>query len=100
MRKLKKYFFWIATALYTVWVVFLDDANLLEQRAMSQQLAQLQQENEDYKAKLEVARREYQELMGTPKLREKFAREKYLMKRDKEDIFVLVDANGELLEKP
>jgi hypothetical protein len=33
------------------------------------------------------------ELMGTNELLEKFAREKYLMKRDAEDIYIIEEAD-------
>lgn len=40
-----------------------------------------------------------QEILGNDQLREKFAREKYLMKKANEDVFVIVDEKNEPLEK-
>jgi cell division protein DivIC len=39
------------------------------------------------------------EVMGNKKLIEKFAREKYLMKRPNEEIFVIVDEDNQPIEK-
>jgi cell division protein DivIC len=38
-------------------------------------------------------------VMGNKKLVEKFAREKYLMKKPKEEIFVIVDEENQPIEK-
>jgi cell division protein FtsB len=37
--------------------------------------------------------------MGNPALLEKYAREKYFMKRPKEDVFVIVDQDNQPIEK-
>jgi cell division protein FtsB len=38
-------------------------------------------------------------VIGNPALLEKYAREKYLMKKPKEDIFVVVDENNQPIER-
>jgi len=47
-------------------------------------------EHEQYERDIKQVRAELHELNGDLALLEKFAREKYLMKRDNEDVFVLV----------
>jgi cell division protein FtsB len=48
-------------------------------------------EKEYYQQKIEEDRRRIDELKTNTENLEKFAREQYLMKKDNEDIFVIVD---------
>lgn len=44
-----------------------------------------------FQSEIEKSKKERSELFGNKDNLEKFGREKYLMKRDDEDIFILVD---------
>jgi len=56
---------------------------------------ELRSEKEYYEANIEVVKKDRAELLSSPALLEKFAREKYLMKRPGEDVFVLVPKEEE-----
>jgi cell division protein FtsB len=66
---------------------------------MYRELGRLQEEKSYYNQKLIEVEKERIEVMGSPKLVEKYAREKYLMKKPKEEIFVIVNEENEPLEK-
>ena len=57
---------------------------------MRQQLSELEKEKEHYLEKMAEVEKDRRELMGNPELLEKFAREKYLMKRPNEEVFIIV----------
>ena len=77
-------------------VAVLDDNSLLNRHKRSVHMEQMRTEIERYKQEYAYADGRLRELEN-PAAVEKLAREKYFMKRDNEDLFVLVD---ELSEQP
>ena len=92
--------FYVATAIgLLVWMTFFDANDLLTQARNWWKLQELEAEARFYKTEIKRVQAENREVLGNDRLREKFAREKYLMKRSSEDIFVIVDEQNEPLEK-
>jgi cell division protein FtsB len=58
---------------------------------MNSRLGALEDEKEYYLEKIKEVEKDRMELMTNKELLEKFAREKYLMKRENEDVFVIVE---------
>jgi cell division protein FtsB len=52
-------------------------------------LRSLESEKEYYRQKIAEVEKDRKELLTNKELLEKFAREKYLMKKEKEDVFVI-----------
>lgn len=83
-----KYFF---TALvFFSWIFFFDQNNILAQLQYKLELSKLNEEKEFYQNEIHQIESDLEELKTNPQTLEKFAREKYLMKKDKEELFVLV----------
>jgi cell division protein FtsB len=79
------------TALALVaWVALFDRNDLWTNWKNQRELGRMQEQQEWYAAEIQRTREQLQELGSDKRLLEKFARERYLMKRDNEDIFVLV----------
>jgi cell division protein DivIC len=98
LRKLGS--FYIASGLGLVlWMTFFDANDLPMQIRNWWQLHQLEEEAQYYRAKIKTVQTEQREVLGSDRLREKFAREKYWMKKQGEDVFVIVDEHNEPLEK-
>ena len=74
---------------FLVWMLFLDSNNLITRYQMSAKQRSLEREKEYYIEKIREVERDRAELMGSSELLEKFAREKYLMKKESEDIFII-----------
>lgn len=81
-----KYF--IATAAFVVWVAFLDRNNLIATIQLQREVNKRESQKEFYIKEIEQTKTEAAELLGSPDKLEKFAREKYHMKRDDEDLFI------------
>ena len=99
MRRLislfKNKYFWI-TAAFIVWMVFFDKNDLFSQYQYHEQLSKLKQERDFYTKETAKVNKDLDELTSNPAKLEKFAREKYLMKKDNEDVYVIVkDKNSE-----
>jgi cell division protein FtsB len=94
MKKLIKYssnFYVVATLLFLFWITFIDSNNLVNHFRLSQKLNQLEDQKEFYQEKKEKINGEREELLSNPELLEKFARERYLMKKPTEDLYVIVE---------
>jgi cell division protein FtsB len=83
-----KYF--LVTVAFVVWMVFFDKNDLLSQYQYHQEVSKLKQERDFYKDQTVKVSKDLDELTSDPKKLEKFAREKYLMRKDNEDVFVIV----------
>jgi len=75
----------------TVWVIFFDKNDLRTQLELHRQVRQLEKERGYFVQEITSITADTKELTTNPKTLEKFAREKYLMKRNNEDIFVIVE---------
>jgi cell division protein FtsB len=93
----KKYFrflknkYILTLVLFFLWLLFFDQNNLLERHKLNSEYNQLLQEREYYMQKIEEDRKRIKELKTDNENLEKFAREQYLMKKDNEDIFIIVE---------
>ena len=82
-----KYF--IAAAFFIVWMLFFDmrDWSLISSRR--EKLADLQKGERNLNKQITETRRELDLLKTNAQTIEKYAREKYLMKKDNEDLFIV-----------
>jgi cell division protein FtsB len=88
-----KYF--IASVVFAGYMIFADKNNVIEQYELQKQYTKIKREHQYYEDQIKQARQQYDELFTNDKSLEKFAREKYLMKRDDEDVFVIVKPQKE-----
>ena len=72
-------------------VGFLDDNSMWSHIKNLQRIDELMAEKERYNAEFRRAQAQIKELDRNPKAIEKIARERYFMKADNEDIFILSD---------
>jgi cell division protein DivIC len=91
LPKAFKNFYIVSLAVFFIWMLALDSNNLIARFQLSSKLNSLEDEKEYYEEKIQEVQRDHDELFGDKESIEKFAREKYLMKKDKEDIYVIVE---------
>lgn len=73
---------------FFIWVTFFDQNNLFTQYDYHLKLKEMEREQQFYNDEIAKTKKELNELSTDQKALEKFAREKYLMKKDNEEIFV------------
>jgi cell division protein FtsB len=78
----------ITIAIFLVFLLFFDQNNIITQYTYRSQLNKLKTEKEYFNQEIEKTTRELNELTKNPVSLEKFAREKYYMKKENEEIFV------------
>lgn len=74
-----------------VWVFFFDKNNIFSQMELTHQFQSLDADRKYYLEEIEKNKSDIFDLQTNSATLEKFAREKYLMKKDNEDIFVIVE---------
>lgn len=80
----------LAGTAFTVWIVFFDRHDLFTQRERKQELEALEKSKEYYIDQIARERKSLEELQRNPAVIEQYAREQYGMKRDNEDVFLIV----------
>lgn len=82
-----KYF--VSFAAFCMIVLFLDRNDVFTQLERQKELRGLQQSKEYFSSQISSERKELEGLKNNPATIEKYAREKYLMKRDNEELFLV-----------
>jgi cell division protein FtsB len=82
-----KYFLVLVAAM--VWFVFFDQNNLIQQYRLQRQIREFRQEIEYYRQEIARDSIDIQKLRNNPEELERYAREKYLLKKENEDIFII-----------
>ena len=85
---IRKHKYLITIAAFLVIIVFLDENSLIQRAKHQQEINTLNAEIEKYRKQYEEDTEKLKELTNNPEAMEKIAREKYLMKKPNEDIFI------------
>lgn len=88
-----KYF--VTTLVFVGWMLFFDKNDMLSQYEYKTEVTALKEEKDFYTSEITVIKRDLNELNTNLNTAEKFAREKYFMKKDNEDVFVIITENKE-----
>lgn len=76
----------LSMLLFLVWIAFFDKNNLYNQYKLSQKLENLESDKITYEEKLVTAIKEREILENN---KERYAREKYFVKKDNEEVFII-----------
>lgn len=84
-------FYILSLLIFLTWMLLLDSNDFISQAKLSSKLKNLEAEKTHYLEKIEEVKKDREELLSNNELLEKFAREKYLMRRKTEDLYVIVE---------
>ncbi|HEX8041139.1 MAG TPA: septum formation initiator family protein [Chryseosolibacter sp.] len=84
-------FYFVTLAIFFGWMLLLDSNNIVARYQLGSKLNSLEDEKEYYEEKIKEVKKDRSELLGDKESIEKFAREKYLMKKETEDIYIIVE---------
>ena len=82
-----KYF--ISIVVFLVWLTFFDDRDIVNQLKHSRELNQLEKSRDYFLQEIRTTSAELDKLKSDPATLEKYAREKYRMKKDDEDLYII-----------
>lgn len=74
-------------------MMFFDKQSYFYQKKLDKELEALEKDTTFYSTEIKVATEKLEELKGSKIAKEKLAREKYLMKKDQEEVFIIVPEN-------
>lgn len=83
-----KYF--ISLTAFFIWMLFFDHNNIISQVQLRMKLSDYLGKKEYYEQQIAQVKKEKQGLLTNQDSLERFAREKYLMKKDNEDLYVIM----------
>lgn len=80
---------------FLVWMFFFDRNDLVSQVRLRMKLSDHRDKKEYYEEQIAQVKKEKSELLTNQASLEKFARERYMMKKDNEDLYVIVPGKKE-----
>lgn len=87
---------WVLCFFFT-WMIFLDNYSYFDHRILDQQIEDLEDNATYYKEEIKKDQQNIKQLKNSEQI-EKYAREKYYMKKDSEDIYI-IEFEGDTIEK-
>jgi hypothetical protein len=93
-KKILKFFinkYFLTTVAFFVWLVFFDNNNILTNMRTRDKLNVLKKEKKFYIDEVKKDSILVQKLLYDTLELEKYARERYLMKKDNEDVYLVID---------
>ena len=87
----------MAFVLFAFWILFLDNYSYLEHRVLNKEINELEDNIDYYKKEITADSIRIKKLKNQDQI-EKYAREKYYMKRENEDIYI-IEFEGETSEE-
>lgn len=78
----------IVIVFFAVWMIFLDNTSYLDHRVLNKELDELENNKKYYQEEIKKDEENIKRLRNPDQI-EKYAREKYYMKRDSEDIYII-----------
>jgi cell division protein DivIC len=81
--------FFLATTCFVVWILFFDRNDLFTQMERRKELGEIRESKRYFEQRIAEDRKFSKDLQFNASAIEKYAREKYLMKRDNEDLFLV-----------
>jgi cell division protein DivIC len=82
---------------FSTWMIFLDNYSYFDHRFLDKQIDELEDNATYYKQEIKKDQENIKQLKN-PDQTEKYAREKYYMKKDSEDVYI-IEFEGDTIEK-
>lgn len=84
--------YFLTLGFFVVWMLFFDQKDVFTQLERKKELNKLRQSKAFYEAEIQKTAKELTDLQRNTQALEKFAREKFYMKKDGEDVFIVEDS--------
>ena len=91
--------YFIALLAFVIWMLFFDQRNFFLQRERASELKQLEQAKGYYEKEISTTQEQLNSLQSNPGAVEKYARERYLLKREGEEIYLFEDTAVKSVEQ-
>lgn len=78
---------------FAIWMLFFDQRDFFQQKERAVELNKLEAAKKYYQDEISKTKKQLENLQNNPAAIEKFARERYLLKRDGEEVYLFEDSN-------
>ncbi|WP_281226496.1 FtsB family cell division protein [Flavobacterium aquiphilum] len=95
-KTLSNKYVWVSLSFLT-WMIFLDNYSYFEHRFLNKQIDELEENASYYQNEIKKDEEKIKQLKNPLQI-EKYAREKYFMKKDSEDIYI-IEFKGDTIKK-
>lgn len=83
--------YFLACLAFLLWMLFFDQRNIFLQRDRAAELEQLEQAKAYYEKEISTTQEQLNNLQSNPGAVEKYARERYLLRREGEEVYIFED---------
>jgi len=83
----------IATVAFVVWMLFFDRHDVTTQYGYYSELKELEAQRDFYVKEMEIINKTVNDIHSDPEAVQRIARERYQMKKDNEDVFVIIEVD-------
>ena len=91
LHPLFRFRYYILFGFFAIWMTFFDMNNLFFRYRIAKEVSVIEYNIEEHKQAIAELDQQKKYLFGNDRNLQRFAREKYLMKKDNEDVFVIVE---------
>lgn len=97
MQALKKFFpilinrYFLVSVGFVVWMLFFDQRDYFQQKERAGELKKVEAAKKYYSDEIEHTKKQLNNLQNNPTAIEKYARERYLLKREGEEVYLFED---------
>ncbi|TWI03295.1 septum formation initiator [Flavobacterium tiangeerense] len=97
LKFLSNKYVWVSL-FFCIWMIFLDNYSYFNHQILDEQIHDLEENATYYKEEIKKDKENIKQLKNSEQI-EKYAREKYYMKKDSEDIYIIEFENDTLVNK-
>ena len=83
--------YFIVSVVFVVWMLFFDQRDYFQQKATAEELKKIQNSTKYYDDEINSTKSQLNNLQSNPTSIEKFGRERYLLKREGEELYLFED---------
>jgi len=85
--------YFIVSIVFIVWMLFFDQRDYFQQKASAEELKKIQSSTKYYDDEINSTKSQLNNLQSSPTSIEKFGRERYLLKREGEELYLFEDTS-------
>ena len=90
LPKFARNFYFVGAVIFIGWMVFFDANDFYSQYKLKSKLSDLENQRDHYLQEIEKVKADREALLNDKSQLERFAREKYYMKKEGEEVFIVV----------
>lgn len=83
--------YFMVTIVFIVWMLFFDQRDFFQQRERSEELKKVEAAKKYYQDEIDKTKKQLNSIQNNPASVEKYARERYLLRREGEEVYLFED---------